>query len=171
MTLEKRKISQTVRDLAVDVTIFAAFLIATAPRLSGEAIHEWLGIALGAAIVTHLLLHWQWIVATTKRIVSKLPWPTRINYLLNVLFFIDMTIIIFTGLMISKTALPALGIQLAAGGAWRTLHSLASDAGVLMLGLHIALHWQWIVSAIGRSIVNPILSRLRPSRTARNTEA
>ncbi len=171
MTLEKRKISQTVRDLAVDVTIFAAFLIATAPRLSGEAIHEWLGIALGAAIVTHLLLHWQWIVATTKRIVSKLPWPTRVNYLLNVLFFIDMTIIIFTGLMISKTALPALGIQLAAGGAWRTLHSLASDAGVLIFGLHIALHWQWIVSAIGRSIVNPILSRLRPSRTAPTTEA
>ena len=171
MTLEKGKISQTVRDLAVDATIFAAFLVATAPRLSGEAVHEWLGVAFGAAIITHLLLHWQWIVATTKRIISKLPWQSRINYLLNALFFIDMTIIIFTGLMISKTALPALGIQLAAGGAWRILHSLASDVGVLILGLHIALHWQWIVSAIGRSIVNPIISRLRPSRAARNTEA
>jgi len=171
MTLEKKKINQTVRDLAVDATIFAAFLVATAPRLSGEAIHEWLGIAFGAAIITHLLLHWQWIVATTKRIISKLPWPTRINYVLNVLFFIDMTIILFTGLMISRTALPALGIQLAAGGAWRMLHSLASDAGVLILGLHIALHWQWIVSAIGRAIVNPLVSRLRPTRAARDTQA
>ena len=171
MTLEKRKISQTVRDLAVDTTIFAAFLITTAPRLSGEAIHEWLGIAFGAAIITHLLLHWQWIVATTKRLFSRLPWSTRINYLLNILFFVDMTVILFTGLMISRTALPALGIQPAMGGAWRILHSLSSDAGVLILGLHVALHWQWIVSALRRYIVNPIVSRVRPANNVHNTQA
>jgi len=36
---------------------FLAFLVAMAPRFSGMAIHEWLGIAFGAAITTHLLLH------------------------------------------------------------------------------------------------------------------
>ncbi len=171
MVLGKLKVSQVMRDLAVDGTIFAAFLVATSPRLTGESIHEWLGIAFGVAIIVHLLLHWQWIVATTRRIVSKLPWSTRANYLLNTLFFIDMTIILFTGLMISRTALPALGIQLSGGFAWRSLHSLASDIGVLLLGLHIALHWQWIVSAIKRIFVNPIASRLRPSHAVRNTQA
>ena len=164
MKIGNVKASQVVRDLLVDGTIFAAFLVATSPGLTGKAIHEWLGIAFGAAIITHLLLHWRWIVATTRRIVSRLPLLTRANYLLNMLFFIDMTIIVFTGLMISHTALPALGIQLAGGSAWRSIHSLASDVGVFLLGLHIALHWQWLVSSVSRIIIRPVVSRLRPAR-------
>lgn len=96
-------------NLVVDIVIFLAFLIATAPHFTGIAIHEWLGLAFGAAIVTHLLLHWQWIVETTKRIFSKLPGKTRLNYALNILLFIDVTLIAFTGIMISKSALPTRG--------------------------------------------------------------
>lgn len=96
-------------NLVVDIVIFVAFLIATAPHFTGIAIHEWLGLAFGAAIVTHLLLHWQWIVETTKRIFSKLPGKTRLNYALNILLFIDVTLIAFTGIMISKSALPTRG--------------------------------------------------------------
>src|SRR6476620_6390083 len=88
-------------NLIVDSAIFTAFLVAMAPRFSGQTIHEWLGMAFGAAIITHLLLHWQWIVEVTKRFFSKAQWSARINYLLNSLLFIDVTLIIFSGLMIS----------------------------------------------------------------------
>src|SRR5215213_8607455 len=74
-------------NLFVDIAIFLAFLVAMAPRFSGIAVHEWLGIAFGAAIVTHLLLHWQWLVEVTKRFFSKAQWSARINYILNLLLF------------------------------------------------------------------------------------
>ena len=71
-------------NLLVDGTIFIGFLVAMAPRFSGLAVHEWLGIAFAAAIVTHLLLHWDWIVSVTARIFNKaLQQKQRINYALN----------------------------------------------------------------------------------------
>ena len=72
-------------NLIVDSAIFTAFLVAMAPHFSGMAVHEWLGISFGAAIVTHLLLHWQWIVEVTKRFFGKVTAQSRINYVLNAL--------------------------------------------------------------------------------------
>ena len=149
-------------NLIVDSAIFLAFLVALAPRFSGLAIHEWLGVAFGGAIVTHLLLHWQWIVEVTKRLFGKAQWPARINYILNALLFVDITAIIFTGLMISKVALPFLGIELAQGGGWRQLHDLTANLFLPLIGLHVALHWQWIANMVKRFVLNPLTGRRAP---------
>jgi hypothetical protein len=147
-------------NLFVDIAIFLAFLVAMAPHFSGLAVHEWLGIAFGGAIITHLLLHWQWIVQVTKRFFGKAQWSARVNYVLNALLFIDVTIIIFTGLMISESALPLFGIQFMPGGAWRMLHTLSANLFVPIIGLHVALHWQWIVNTVKR------LGMRQPARSA-----
>jgi hypothetical protein len=158
-------------NLIVDSTIFLAFLVAMAPRFSGMAIHEWLGIAFGAAIITHLLLHWQWIVEITRRLFSKAQWSARINYLLNALLFIDITVVIFSGLMISDVALPALGIQFALGGSWRMLHTTAANLFLFLTSLHVAVHWQWIANMFKRIVAGrraaqstPQLSATQPTR-------
>src|SRR3954470_2087044 len=101
MQLKKQKFSTTQINLIVDSLVFIAFLVAMAPHFTGIAIHEWLSIAFGAAIITHLLLHWAWVVTTTQRLFARLPRQTRINHALNLLLFIDMTLVIFTGLLIS----------------------------------------------------------------------
>jgi hypothetical protein len=147
-------------NFGLDALLLLAFLIAAAPHLSGMAVHEWLGIAFGAAIVIHLLLHWQWIVATIKRFFSRMSRQQRINFVLNTLLFVDVTAIIFSGLMISRVALPLIGIETVRGGMWRQLHAMASDVAVFIIGLHLALHWQWIWSAIKRYLVQPITRRL-----------
>jgi hypothetical protein len=154
-------------NFGLDALLLAAFLIATAPRLSGIPIHEWLSIAFGAAIIIHLLLHWQWIVATIRRFFRRMNTMQRVNFVLNTALFINVTVLIFTGLVISRVALPALGIATVRGGLWRPLHSLTSDIAVFIIGLHVALHWQWIWSAIKRYTIQPITRRLpRPSAKA-----
>jgi len=139
----------------VDAVIFLAFLIAMEPHATGMAIHEWLGIAFGAAIITHLLLHWRWLTEVTRRFLGKMPLRIRLNYILNTLFFIDMTVIILSGVMMSKSALPALGISLGSGMAWKALHSLSADLGMLIVGLHVALHWRWIVHTAKQLVSMP----------------
>lgn len=160
----KKLLNTTKTNFGLDAILLVAFLIATAPRFSGIPIHEWLSIAFAAAIVIHLLLHWQWIVATIKRFFQRMNSQQRINFVLNVLLFIAMTIIIVTGLMISRVALPLFGISTVRGGIWRQLHSLATDAAVIIVGLHVAMHWQWIWNAIKRYLIKPVTSRF--SRTS-----
>ncbi len=165
MPMSTKKPNPTKTNYLVDLAIFLAFLIAMEPNGTGIAIHEWLGLAFGAAIITHLLLHWQWIAAITRRFFSKIAAEARINYILNVLFFVDMTLIVFTGVMISKAVLPLFGLQVAEGTLWRHLHSVTADAGILILGLHLGLHGRWIVNVTRRFFTR----RARSAQTAPQT--
>jgi len=152
--------------LILDLTILGGFLAVSNPHLTGNAIHEWLGVSMIAGIITHLLFNWKWIVDVTKTFFKKLWHKSRLNFVVNTLFFIAMTGTLFSGLLISKDVMSTLGIQLNVSGGWKSLHTLMSDASVMILGVHIALHWKWIVNSIGRYIVSPI-GRLFQRRTVR----
>lgn len=153
---ETKNYSQTKIKLVIDLGIFIGFLIAMDPRSSGIPIHEWLATSLIAVLVVHLLLSWDWITNITRRFLSKVNAQSRINYILNWLLFIDGTVIMLSGFMISESLLPFLGIELPRNFAWRSLHDLSANLFLLLLGLHTALHWRWIVDATKRYILQPI---------------
>ncbi len=140
--------------LLLDISTFVAFLIAMDPRTSGIAIHEWLAVALGATIVVHLLLNWNWIVEITKRLFAKGKGlnGARTNYILNWLLFVDGILIMVSGIMISESVVPALGLTLPMNFAWRSLHDLSVNISLLLMGLHLTLHWNWIISTFKRMI-------------------
>jgi hypothetical protein len=91
----------------------------------------------------------------------------RLNYVLNALLFVDMTLVIFTGLMISKVALPSLGIDLGQDFTWRRLHGLTADWSLILIGLHVALHWRWILETVKRYVFKPFI----PARLFRTLRA
>jgi hypothetical protein len=145
-----KSINRNSLNLWIDLGVFSAFLAATAPHFTGIAIHEWLGLALGAGLFTHLLLHWSWVAAVTRRFFGATTWRARLNYVLNALLFVAFTVIIVTGLMMSEEVLPLIGITAAHGGVSKMLHSLATNVTLGLTGLHVALHWPWIVNMVGR---------------------
>ena len=85
--------TSTKTNLILDITIFTAFLVIANPKLTGNTIHEWLGVSLTAAIVTHLLFHWHWLVNVTKNFFRNIFSPSRLNYVVNALFFVAMTVL------------------------------------------------------------------------------
>lgn len=143
----KRKMSATKRNLWIDLLIVVSFLLATQPQLTGMTIHEWLSLTLAAGLLTHLLLHWRWVYETIRRFFSRLARQARLNLLLNLALLIAFTLIIFTGLMISEEVLPFIGLRGVHGGVWQRLHTTVSDLSIWLVGLHLALHWKWIVNA------------------------
>jgi uncharacterized protein DUF4405 len=168
-TITKTK-NQTKIKLALDTAIFIAFLVAMDPRSSGIAVHEWLAVSALAAIVVHLLLSWDWIVQITKRFTSKVNGQTRINYILNWALFIDVTVVMLSGLMISQAVVPSLGINLPQNFTWRSLHDLSANLFLLLLGLHTALHWNWVADTFKRHIFQP-LGRLFSAKSRKDVVA
>jgi hypothetical protein len=146
----------TKKKLILNLTMFGAFLAVSNPHLTGISIHEWLGVSFIAALVTHLLFNWEWIVNVGKTFFRKFWHQSRLNFVVDTAFFIVMTGVLFSGLMISKSVLPTLGIQLGAGGSWKSIHFMLSDASIILLGLHFALHWKWVLSNVSRYIVSPV---------------
>lgn len=150
--------SPTQINLWLDSALFAALMLALAPALTGLAIHEWLSLALAVAAVVHLLLHWAWIAAAVRRFFGRLSGQARVNLALNSLLFIDFVVVTFTGLLISREALPLFGLTLTGGRTWEGLHRQSADLLVFIAGLHVALHWKWILSATKRYLIGPILN-------------
>ncbi len=162
--------SQTKTKLLIDIAIFIGFLITMEPRASGLTIHEWLATALLAVLIVHLLLNWDWIVQISRRLIGKMKSQSRINYILNWLLFVDGTIIMLSGFMISESLMPALGIHLPRNFAWRGLHDMSANIFLLLLGLHTALHWNWIVDAFKRYVFQP-LGRVFANRSRKDMAA
>jgi len=160
---QKTTTTQTKTKLWLDVLIFIAFLVTMDPHSTGIAIHEWLSLAMIGTMVVHLLLNWDWIMQISSRFFGSVGRQNRTNYIVNWLLFIDGTMIMISGIMISEVALPVLGIQLPAGFAWRRLHDMSANLGLLLLGIHTALHWGWIVTAFQRYLIQPA-ARLFSSR-------
>jgi hypothetical protein len=148
--------------LLLDSIIFLAFLIAFEPHITGEQIHEWLGSAFFLTLLTHLILHWKWVVNTVSKFFKKMTLNNRINFLVDFLIFVSFVLLTFSGWMISRFMLPTLGISVPMGGEWKQIHSLSSKATLYLVALHFALHWNWAVESFKHHVEQPIARMLRP---------
>jgi hypothetical protein len=143
-------------NLALDVAIFCAFLVASNPAFTGLAVHEWLSVAFAATLVLHLLFHWKWIATLTKTFFKNLLHASRLDYLVDGLLFVAMTAAMLSGLMISRNVMATLGISLPAVPAWRSIHSLSANLSLVLVAVHFGLHWKWVVTNVRRYILAPI---------------
>jgi cytochrome b561 len=153
MNIGEQMSKQNTTKLLLDLGAFIALLISSAPHFTGDTIHEWLGVALSGAIVVHLLLNWNWVVAITSRLFSKMAKGQRFNYFLNWALFASGIMIVLSGLMISKTVVPFFGLTLPQNMSWKELHELSTNIVMLLMGLHVAVHWSWIVNMFKNLLV------------------
>lgn len=135
-------------NLVLDLGITAAFLVVSNPPLTGMAVHEWLGVSLAAAMLTHLLFHWDWVVGITTRLAGRLKQGVRLNYVIDVVLFVTFTAAVLSGLMSSKHILPLFGLQPGPARDWRGIHELAGNVAVFAVAVHVGLHWTWVTTHV-----------------------
>ncbi|HML21123.1 MAG TPA: DUF4405 domain-containing protein [Aggregatilinea sp.] len=134
-----------------------AFIVALEPQSTGQYWHEWLGIGFGVAVIVHILLSWKWVVSVTRRFFGKTSGQARINYLLNLVLLLAMGTVVVSGLIISRN-LPiaeTLGVSSQTQHTWEELHRWSPQVALLVLGVHLGLHWKWIVATIKRYTWKP----------------
>jgi hypothetical protein len=132
----------------IDAALFIGFLAAFWLELTGVALHQWLGIAIGVGAGYHLFTHWAWVKAVTERFFKQTSVQARLYYLVDATVLIGLATIIVTGMVISTW----FDLALTNYAAWRTLHVIASIGTLGAVVVKIGLHWRWIVSTARRTI-------------------
>ena len=133
-----------------DIVLFVAFVIVNIPQATGIPFHEWISILFVLPLLIHILLDWKWVVSITKRMFGKLPGEVRFNHIFDLIIFIMMTLALMTGFVISEAALPALGIHVTIDPFWSGMHDLFANLTMLLIGIHLAMHWGWITRSFKR---------------------
>jgi hypothetical protein len=136
------------RNWIIDATLFGGFLLALWLDLTGVAVHQWLGIAVGALAGYHLVAHWSWVEAVTSRLFGRTSRQSRQFYAVDAGLAVGFVTIAVTGLAISTW----LDLTLASYAVWRNIHVLASVVTLVLVVGKIGLHWRWIVSTARRRI-------------------
>jgi len=148
--MERPTLNRSRNRLVLDYGLFVGFVLAMAPHLTGGPVHEWLGLLLGAAVIAHLLLQWDWIVRVSGRIAGRLSTRPRINWVIDALLFVCTTLVMLSGLMISESIAGLIGWEHAKNDVMHTLHSLSAQWFVYLMAAHIALHWSWVARTAKR---------------------
>jgi hypothetical protein len=137
----------------LDLTLLVSVCALQTVRFTGLVLHEWLGLAMVGMVLAHLLLAWSWIATQTRRLFAVQSARERINYLINLTLFAAVIAVIFSGILISQKAIPALtGAKAAPDMDWRwdKLHNDFSGLIVFLAGFHVAINWDWAVAAVQR---------------------
>jgi hypothetical protein len=153
----RRVPARTRLDFWFDGVLLAAYTLAYSLGFTGVAVHEWLGLGIGLALLLHLTLHWDWVVRTTGRLLRR-DGRDRVIWLVNLALLFAMTLCVLSGVMISRVALYQLGISVPGGPFWQSLHDTTAKLTLGLVPVHVALRWRWILS-VGRRLFHRDLGR------------
>lgn len=130
--------------LVVTVTM----LLLMDPRsFYGLEFHEWTGLVLGLLFILHKALNWSWIKKITSGFMKRLPYKTRLNYVLDVLLLAGIILMILSGAAISRT-IDFSWLNLGSGMFWRVMHTSSSLITLVLFGIHLGLHWNWVLQRL-----------------------
>ena len=120
----------------IDVGLTVLLLCLMAYQVSGEAIHEWLGIGMTALVIVHQILNAKWYGALFKGKYHALRiFQTAVNVLL--LFSFVLTAV--CGMAMSGHTVPFLYGILPVSFA-RPMHLSLSHWSFVLMGLHLGIH-------------------------------
>ncbi len=125
----------------IDAGLFAGFMIMFWLDLTGVALHQWLGVAIGVLVVYHLVTHWKWVKTVTERFFKRTSQQARLFYLLDAGLGSGFALILATGLVISTW----FSLSMDNYVAWKNVHILSSIAVLFLLVVKIGAHWRMIM--------------------------
>ena len=150
MKTKKKNIIKITLDILMALTFAVLF---NKMAFGSLTFHEVAGLAVGAAIILHMLLNKEWLKGVTKKLFSKaMPLKTKVAYFIDVLLLIAVAVIIVTGILMSKVLFANLTTVHANV---KTLHVAASYFSLLLIGAHVGLVWNKVMNIMKKLLKLP----------------
>jgi hypothetical protein len=120
--------------------------------LFGMWFHEWAGLIVCLFYILHMILNWGWVKETTKRLFGKINARARLNYAMDLLLLVGYTLIIISGMAISRSIdFSWIGFDSQHRMIYRSMHASVSMLVLIILGVHLGLHWDWVLARFRRA--------------------
>ena len=128
----------------VDTVMTLALLCLMAYQVTGEALHEWIGIGMTVVLIVHHLLNIRWYGALFK---GKYNAYRILSTVTNTLLLASIALTAFCGMSMSAHAVPFLYGMVDTIFA-RTVHLALSFWSFLLMGFHLGLHLPTITAKV-----------------------
>ena len=120
----------------VDLCMSLLLLCLMAYQVTGEMVHEWVGVAMTALVIVHQILNRRWYKSIFKGKYN----PYRIlTTAVNILLLLSFALTAFSGMSMSGHAVPFLYGMTPASFARQT-HLAMSHWAFVLMGIHLGLH-------------------------------
>ena len=129
--------------LSIDFFMAVLMLAAMAYHLTGNTIHELLGVSLLALFIVHNILNRRWYQTVLKR---KHNARRILNTAVNLLLVVMMLILMVSSVLISRTLFAFIPVD--GGLIARQIHILATYWGFILISIHIGMHWRMIIGMV-----------------------
>ena len=125
------------------------------PKVQIFQIHHWFGLFFGIIASVHLILHWKWLVAMTKRLIGKIKNNIEtkskrniIHYAVDIILGIAFFLVFITGIIKFPGVLSFFGQNPRTFPLYEVsiIHDWSGLLAVGLLIVHFVLHFRWIVS-------------------------
>lgn len=122
---------------STDLAMTLALLGLMSFSVTGQAVHEWLGLVTLFLFILHHVWNWKWFAALGKGRYT----PARIlQTVLVLLLLVSVLAQIASGIAMSRHALPFLDMPVSISSA-RLIHLACGYWAWIFTGLHLGLHW------------------------------
>lgn len=138
--------------LILDAVMLILLVLMYRKQAISIAFHEIGGLALIGLFIVHHLVNGKWIAAVTKRLFTKrTSGYARACYLVNVLLLLAFLAVGVTGVLISKVV-----FSFHVAGNFKTLHYFSAALAVVLMGVHLGLHADYIFGKLLKKGANKI---------------
>lgn len=135
--------------ITIDIAMTVLFLVLMAYHITGNSLHEWLGIVLCLLFIIHHFLNRKWYRGLFRgKYTASRVFMVTINFLL----FVAMVSMMVSGILLSCEVFGFLNLR--AGMFGRRLHMVSTAWGFCLMAAHVGLHLGMVVGMAKKILVN-----------------
>lgn len=144
-------------------------------RTTWDLIHTWSGVGMIIIALWHLIIHWNWIVGTAKRILKlfgdrskglgiRLTYNIILDAVVGVSFLIcalsGVIFLFFPGSSHTQQIIVFDTVT------WDLIHTWSGVLMTITAILHFVFHWKWVVNITRKMLTRNLALRSHPVLTS-----
>ena len=134
----------------IDIIMSLILIPLMAYQVTDEAAHEWLGVSMTTIVIVHQILNRKWYAGLFKGNYNSYR---ILSIIIDVLLIISFALTAVSGISMSNHAVPFLYNLINVNTA-RVMHLAFSYWSFILMGLHIGMHVNVMISKIKPNIKN-----------------
>lgn len=134
--------------LSLDMAMTILMVVAMLSQLTGNPIHEVVGVILFILFIVHNTLNRRWYQTMPK---GKYTLHRILGIICNLLLTASMMTVIITGVLISQTLFTFLP-PVEGGLTLLRVHQAAGFWAYILVGIHLGMHWIWVLGGIRKML-------------------